>query len=243
MAGRQVNFDAVPDTGAIPDGIYQVSIADLEETASKTGKLMYNTRFEVMEPADFAGMGIFEMFVIGSDEDPDAAEDATWVKSVGARRLKQTLKAAQVPLDTDMDNVIAAAIQQQLVISVSQEIESEGDYAGRVRNRISAFYQLGHKQVGLTDAPTSKATSKALPKAASARMATAAPARPAPAPARPAGAGVKPNLPPGVQVPAARGPAAPKAPVRAATVNCTICSTAVPRDQFAAHVEAHSEEG
>src|SRR3990167_6149896 len=121
--GRAVNFDAIPDTNIVPDGTYQVFIAELDEVTSKSGKLMYDVRLEIMEPADFAGMGVFEHFTIGSDEDPDGAEDATWIKAIGARRLKNMLKAAQVPADTDMDIIIAAALQQQLVISVSQKVD------------------------------------------------------------------------------------------------------------------------
>lgn len=236
--GRSVNFDAVPDTGVVDAGVYQVSIGSLDEKASKSGKLMYDARLEIVEPADFAGMGIFEMFVIGNDEDPDANEESTWIKSIGCRRMKQMLKAAQVPLDTDMDNVIAAAVSQQLVVSVTQETETEGDYAGRVRNRISAFYPLGHKEVGIAPGQASK------PKAA------------APKPAAPAAP--KPNLAPGQQLAspkappkAAPAPAAPKAPAPAAakpaaakapTAHCTICDTDVPRTEFADHVEAHANE-
>jgi hypothetical protein len=240
--GRTTNWDGIPDTGVVPDGIYQVSIADLEETAAKNGKLMYNIRFEVIEPADFAGMGIFEIFVIGSEEDPDATEDATWIKSIGARRLKQALKAAQVPLDNDMDNVIAAAIQQQLVISVTQEVEAEGTYAGRVRNRISAFYQLGHKEVGLTDAPSAKAKPRTVAPAVP-RAAMAAPARPAPqlAPA-PRPAAPRPNLPPGTQLASAAPKAVAKPAAKAAEVKCTICDSMIARADFAEHVEFHSAE-
>lgn len=234
--GRAVNFDSIPDTGLVPPGIYQVSIAELEETASKNGKLMYNARLEIIDPADFAGMGVFESFVIGSDTDPDASQDATWVASVGARRMKQMLKASQTPLDNDMDNVVSAALQQQLVVSITQEVDDgKGDpqYAGRVRNRISAFYQLGHKEVGLTDAPA-PAAAKPKPQLAA-----------APKPAAP-----KPNLAPGQQLAAAPKAPPPKAPqavapkpaAKAAQVKCTICDTMVDRASFAEHVEAHANE-
>ena len=238
--GRAVNFDAVPDTGVVDTGMYQVSIAEIEETASKNGKLMYNARLEIVEPTDFAGMGVFEAFVIGSDEDPDASQDATWIKSIGARRLKQMLKAAQVPLDNDMDNVVAAAAQQQLVVSVTQEVDDgsrDPQYAGRVRNRISAFYVLGTKEVGTVE--NAAALKTAVPK---------------PAP-RPVAAAPKPNVPPGTQLEAVPKPApkplaaapkpaapAPKPAGKPATAHCTICDSDVPRSEFADHVEAHANE-
>jgi hypothetical protein len=245
MAGRQVNFDAVPDTGVVDPGIYQVAIGELEETASKSGKLMYNARIEIIEPTDFAGMGIFESFVIGSDDDPDAQEETTWNKSVGCRRLKQMLKAAQVPLDNDMDNVVAAALQQQLVVSVTQEVDDgsrDPQYVGRVRNRIGAFYQLGHKEVGVAPAaPAKPATPKAVapkpplavtPKANLAPGQQLAPAPKAAPPPRPPAA------------PQAAKPAAPKpaAAAKAPTAHCTICDTDVLRSEFADHVEAHANE-
>jgi hypothetical protein len=228
----------------VPDGVYQVFIAELEETASKNGKLMYNARLEIMEPTDFAGMGIFEAFVIGSEEDPDAAEDATWVKAFGARRLKNMLKAAQVPMDTDMDNIIAAALQQQLVISATQEVdtgERDPQYKGRVRNRINAFYQLGHKEVGLTEeaAPAPKKALAAVPKAPAPAAKPAAPKAAAPAPRAPAPA---PRAPAPQAAAPRPAPAAAK-PRAAGTAHCSICNTDVARAEFVEHVEAHANEG
>lgn len=245
--GRSVNFDAVPDTNVVPDGVYRVSIAEFEEKTSKNGKLMYNARLEIIEPQEFEGMGIFEMFVIGSDDDLDAQDDATWVKSFGARRMKNMLKAAGVPLDNDMDTVSAAAIQQELVVAVSQKVETEGDYAGRVRNNIGGFFPLGQKEVGLNAGNVP--TPKAMPKVAPAPAQRTAPAsaiagRPigtahtAPAPAQP----VRAAQP----APAARPtPAAPRAAVPKASpqVKCTICDSMVERATFADHVEGHANEG
>lgn len=247
--GRSVNFDAVPDTNVVPDGVYRVSIAEFEEKTSKNGKLMYNARLEIIEPQEFEGMGIFEMFVIGSDDDLDAQDDTTWVKSFGARRMKNMLKAAGVPLDNDMDTVSAAAIQQELVVAVSQKVETEGDYAGRVRNNIGGFFPLGQKEVGLNGQGVASPAPKAMPKAAPAPA-----ARTAPAPAiagRPIGtAHAAPTAQPtparAVQpapTPAPR-PAAPRAAVPKASpqVKCTICDTLVDRATFADHVEQHANE-
>lgn len=245
--GKAVNWDAVPDSNVVPDGTYLVSIAEINEQQSKSGKLMYNARLEIVEPEDFAGMGVFEYFVIGSDEDPDGDQEATWIKSIGARRIKNLFKAAQVPMDSDMDNIIAAALQAQLVISVSQNIETEGDYKGRVSNRIGAFYPLGSREVGVAqgEAPAQKKPLQAVPKAA-APAAAAAP-KPAPKPAAapaakaPAAPAPKPNIPPGVQAPKP-APAAATKPAAQKPVHCTICDADVPRSEFADHVEAHANE-
>jgi len=227
--------------GLVPDGLYRVSIASIEETASQNGKLMYNTQFEIMEPADFAGMMLFELFCIGTDEDPDAVEEKAW-RGFAATRMKAMLKSAQVPMDDDMDNIIAAAIQQQLIVAANQEVDDgtrDPKYKGRVRNRISSFYQLGHKEVGLTDAPAAaKKPLAAVPKAAAPAAAPAAPTRTIMKAPLPATGGATLSKPAG---PVTR-PTAPKPTAKAAEVKCTICDTMVARVEFAAHVEAHADE-
>lgn len=235
--GRSVNFDAVPDSNIVPEGVYVVSIETFEETASQQGKLMYNARLEIIEPADLAGMGIFETFVIGNDDDPDASNEDTWVKSIGCQRMKKMLKCANVPLDTDMDNVVAAALQQQLSVSVVQQVDDgkrDARYKGNVRNRISQFYPLGTKEAGITAPATTAAPAAKPPVAAVAKPAVAKPAAPAVARTPVAGVLSKPA--------GAPKPAVSKAPVKAAVVHCTICDTDVARDEFADHVEAHSNE-
>lgn len=240
--GRAVNFDAVPDSNVVPEGLYQTQIESFEEKSSKSGKLMYLLTFEIMEPAEYAGQKLFEYFVIGSDEDPDGAEEATWNKAVGAQRMKQVLKKSQVPMDTDMDNIAAAAVQSQQVINVIQQVDEEGEYKGTIRNRIRGFYGLGEKEVGVTaaEAPKPKAPLASVPKAAAPAAAKPAPKAAAPAAAKPAAP--RPNLPPGTQTPPRPAAAAPAAKPKSAEVKCSICETMVPRAEFSAHVEAHAEE-
>ncbi len=71
--GHFVNWDDVPDAGLVPSGDYLLSIEDIEEATSKeAAKLMFNASFRVVEPVVLVNMPVYDMFVVGSDEDPSA---------------------------------------------------------------------------------------------------------------------------------------------------------------------------
>jgi len=184
--GRIAPFDQVPDTSLLPGGAYLLKI-HLEETASKEkGLLMYKATLDVVEPAVLAGLSHIENFVVGNDDDPAAENEATWRGSFGARAMKRMLKCAGVPLDSgDMDE-IAAAAEDQLVISVIEVEEDDGSrdprYKGTKRNRARMWYSPGEKEPGLLDDAEAPTPAPA-PKSAKAPTPTA---KPAPAPAAPA---------------------------------------------------------
>ena len=148
--GRTVNWNDVPDVGQLLDqGIYVMSIEDIEEKSSQqTNKLMYSATFRVVEPEEFADMPAYDNFVIGTDDDPEAGMQETWNKSFGSRRFKQLIKMANVPQDNDIDNVIAALRDQQVVVDlqIEEDTDPQSKYHGRKQNRIRGFYQLGTRQ-------------------------------------------------------------------------------------------------
>lgn len=224
-----VPFDEIPDSGVLLDGTYQVTIEEIENEPSSTGKKMYSARMVVDEPTDFLGQYVFENFVIGNDADPTASKLSTWKSSIGSKRWKQLCKAAGIPAETDEAKLLASAIGAKLMISVTMFTEKKGDYAGTVRNRIGAFHRVGERKPEIT-APAAGKPLMQTPVIPTA-PAPAPPVAPA-VPAAPVAAPVAPAAP--VQ------PAAPVPPQPAAQapgeLPCGICGASVPIPQFQAHI-------
>ena len=228
--GRQVPWDEIPSAGAlVPDGVYVLEVTGLEESQSQSGKLMYPGVFAVVEPVDFAGYPVYENYVIGNDDDPNADDPATWKKSMGSRFMRTMLDKAGVPLDGDMDAVSAEAAGRQFLAVIGQRETDRGTMV----NQIRSYYALGEREVGVssgatpTTRPGPKPAPRAAPQAAAPRPAPRPAPKPAatPAPARAASAGARPAAAPATRAPAVK------------MLTCTICKKPVPRDEFADHVE------
>lgn len=225
--GRAVAWESIPDQNVLASGVYEVVIDDVEERRSRSGLLMYTMILGPVAPI-MGGPSHFENFVIGTQDDPNADDPQTWANSVGARILKRALRAAQVPLEDDLDAVLMTAAGQHVVIAVSVETETEGPYAGRQRNRISGWYSPGEREPALDgDTPTAPARTATKPTSST----------PAPEPVNKV-----------VRPPARSAPkSAPKPAVKAAvasTIECALCQPPqqVPRAQYATHVQQHDEE-
>lgn len=155
--GRQVDWTDVPDSNILPEGLYVCEIESIEEKQSRSGKLMYHGTFRVADGV-MKGSPLFEYFVIGSDDDPNADQPQTWKAAIGSRRLKAVFRAAQVPDDRDIDNRIAVAVGQRLIAAVQQETDqkktnadgSPNSFFGNIRNKIGAFYSTAERAAGPT---------------------------------------------------------------------------------------------
>ena len=253
--GKLMPWNDIPDSNVFPTGDYHVMGVKLEEMYSKeASKLMYSIDVVIVEhpnTAPFTNQHFFENFVIGNDDDPNADVPGTWVQSVGARRMKQCLAAAQVAEKADMDKICASFVNTQFIIGIQEYKEpmktrdgQDNPYGGQPRNKSTGFYKIGSREPKLEPkkpgAPTAPAGPVAPAPAVAPTQAPPAPAAPAPvspAPVAPAA----PAAPPAPAVPAA--PAAPTtvAPAPAGDVQmtqCTICGQSIPSLQFADHVNA-----
>lgn len=204
---RNIDWDSVPDSTLLPDNMYVFEIESITEGASKAGHLMYTGAFRVAD-GEFTGTPLYDRFAIGTNDDPTADDPQTWVKSIGARRMKRLFKAAMpdLPLAGNIDEMIRVATQQRFVAMVNIE-EDDGvkdpKYKGVKRNRIAAMYPATN-----VVAPVAPVATKA-----------AAPLRTvAPKPAAPKAA---------AQV------SAPKVP----TVKCGYCQAMIPRDDYVNHID------
>jgi hypothetical protein len=236
--GRQMPWDEIPDSNVFPTGSYQVIGVKLEEVFSNNGKLMYAMDVAVVEhprTTPYTNMHYFENFVIGSDDDPEANVSGTWVQSVGAKRMKQMLNAAQIAEKADMDKICAGFTGTQFVLGLLAYKEKEknrdgspNEYAGIERNRSTGFYKIGAKGPGIDETkPTGGVAAVAQqPPPAPAAVAAAAPAQapPTPGPA-PATAAAAPNP-------------APQPAQGGQMFQCNQCGQQVPAAEFAGHLQA-----
>jgi hypothetical protein len=153
--GRTWDPESIPDTTHLPQNHYTLSIDALDEQTSKGGKLMYQGTFRVADGPE-VGAPLYEYFVVGSDDDPQARDPQTWAKSIGARRMKRLFKAAGVANTPDLDAMIAAAIQQRFVCLVTEDVDDgarDPKYKGRLRNRLGNMYPLGSEPASNGPAP------------------------------------------------------------------------------------------
>lgn len=136
---RNIPLEEIPDSSIVPDGAYNVQVALLEVAVSKAGKLMYKANYRI-EDGEYADQVLFDNFVIGSDDDPDATEAKTW-KKFGGQRWKKLIKAAQVPFLNDEDELMAALKDQKLTVVVVTEEDKTGTYDAQ--NRIKRYLAYG----------------------------------------------------------------------------------------------------
>lgn len=266
MQDRAFPWDEIPDSNIVPVGTYLLRGVELtEETSREAGKLMYKAQVSTIEPAEHANEALFERFVIGSDEDPLAKQPATWKASVGARRMKAMLNAAQIPSGLSTAQIAQTFPGAQFLCKVSQEEQKEGDYKGTISNRLSNFFKVGERATGLdATAPTIPGTAPVAAAPAPAPAPVAQPQAPQPVatppPAAPAAAPAPGGPPPAAApVPAAPAPAPPPAPAPATPaaaqgasppapaapereLQCPICSQMIPTSQFGAHMEQHQQQ-
>jgi len=256
--GRQMPYDDIPESNVFPSGDYHVQGIKLEEMLSNNGKLMYNMDIQIMEhpnTAPFTNMHYFENFVIGSDEDLEATVAGTWVQSVGARRLKQVLKAAQVAEKNDMDKICAGFAGVQFMTGLQEYKEpakqrdgQENPYAGQPRNKSVGFYKIGEREPklevkkGVPGQPVVTTPVQPTPPVTPQPAAMGQPvAQPAPAVAQPAVPATPTPATPPVQQPNVPVTPAPQ-PVAVeggpATLPCGACGGQVPTKEYAEHIKA-----
>lgn len=236
--GRQIPFDTMQSMGELlPRMLATLEGKDLEAVTTSTGKLMYKTRSEIVEPTDAAGQSFFDNFVIGSDADPAAEEKATW-NGFGGKRFRSMMEASGVEMSPKDDEELAsewAGQRYMAFITVRTQAErnkdgSENPYAGNQSNEAKAYYAIGEREAALLD--DGEAPSRAARKAAPTPKLAAA------------GAGAKAPATKVVVAPKGNGVTKPaaKAAQASRTMKCTMCGEDVPVSGFPQHVEdAHPE--
>lgn len=134
--------------------MYEFEIDALEKMTSGAGNLMYKGTFRVVAPDTYAGVALFEYFTIGNAEDPKGENPETVKNAPGIRNLKRLFKAVQIPLASEIDDMVAQAQGQHFIGAVEQKTETkEGKYKDTKRNEIRGYYPLGSRAIGGASAP------------------------------------------------------------------------------------------
>ena len=226
--GRKAPWQDIPDSAVVPDGVYHLAVEEIEESQSSErtgGKLMYELTVRIVEPRAFVNLPLYNNFVVGSDDDPNADDPETWKASVGAKNLKRFFAATQVEFMDDMAPMCEASRDQEFLALVTRTTQEKGDFKGREQNNFNGGFKRGEREGGVRP-PDQVPGQRRRRGAAAAAPIVSAPPVPAlsPAPRRP--------------VAPAPGPAAPRRPAAApATVPCALCGVAIPREAFLAHAD------
>ncbi len=138
-------WDDIAEGNVFESGIYLFEIAAFDDGVAGTGKRMPKARFKCLEPSNFANMTYFENYVVGTDEDPTNVVAGT----MGARSMKQTFKAAQVPKGNSLAEIMTNAVGNQLLLQLNKYEEQAGEYKGTLRNRVIGAFKVGERAVGV----------------------------------------------------------------------------------------------
>jgi len=183
--GRIIPVGSIPDKQTYPDNIYRVTVEKLEAVQTKDApgkhrKLMYKVTFRIIEPSGYANQYHWEQYCIGSEDDPDAEQLATWQTTMGAREFKKFLRATGLPLsdEEDEDTLPITVRGAELLLLLIENVEptknrdgTPNRYAGQVSNRVKAYYKLGEREPGSLEAATPKLEAPRRPPLASVKSA------------------------------------------------------------------------
>jgi hypothetical protein len=176
---KVIPFGRIRDVNIFPDGIYRLKIEKLEPRYTKerdghAAKLMFAVSSRVVEPEAFKNMIFFENFVIGTEQDPEADELATWDTSVGGRQLKRLVQATGTPVgdEEDIETFGETMKGAEYLASIVQKVDDgsrDPKYKGTVRNVATRYWKLGATEPSVADAaPNGAAKPKATKAAAKA---------------------------------------------------------------------------
>ncbi len=102
-----VPLEEIPETDLLPEAWYVLRVRDIVTRYSQSGKMMISPSFQVTEgdyEGQFANVG---MYVVGTEDDPSGTEAKTWTTSMGGKQFARLMRACQLNMPIDTDNVEA----------------------------------------------------------------------------------------------------------------------------------------
>jgi hypothetical protein len=173
----------VPPQGLIlwrVDSLTEDKIGDMAQVA-------FRASLAALEPQEVVGLTHTELFFIGTEEDPNASQDETWVKR--ASRLKQFVEHCGVTFEGQDTDLVCSAVKDRRVLGLVTHKQEpalrggkENPYAGRTRANVSRWFAEGekapHVEKGAPPANGSQTIPPPTPQAQMARPVGPAPARP-----------------------------------------------------------------
>lgn len=147
---------------SLPALVYHTRVERLEDVLTQeTQKLMFKLTMTIVAPAEYAGLRLYDNFVIGSESDPTAADPETW-KSVTGKRFHRFVKRSGVPYSESesTDAFFSRAVGAELIVATVLKIDngSNPKYAGKSRTNVANYFAVGEKPVGETGRATGTGT-------------------------------------------------------------------------------------
>lgn len=153
-----IKWNDVNESDALPKGTYLAVVKGWNRKVSSKGNLMVETRYKVVEPAQYTGTTLFDRFVIGTPGfgEPDnygfCNDDQIDTTSVGTRIMKRALKASHIALGEDELGVtLDQWVDQELITYVENEL-----YEGEARPKIKGYFAIGDRQPEIEEEITSE---------------------------------------------------------------------------------------
>jgi hypothetical protein len=142
--------EGIPKPGSVLDSGYYLLRTHLTPDETAAGKFMIKGDFTVVEPVECEGRHYFENFVIGTNDDLDAADPQTWKTSVGARIFNNVLDMTGIVKTDDVEKNCDLADGQLVTGRIIQKVDPEknkdgtpNQYAGTIRNSCVRYYRPG----------------------------------------------------------------------------------------------------
>ena len=148
--------DVIPESTNLLDGIYDFTVESLEPIETSTGKLALKCQLRVLKGLpNTKGLVHYEMFTIGSNDDPGARETDTWASSFGAIMCRKLCNKAGVKFDGDLQKVAreleGQKVSGKIVYTVQGKFNKDGTenpYAGNARSQVKDWYEIGARVPG-----------------------------------------------------------------------------------------------
>lgn len=243
--GRTVPADQGGMGELLPSSLVLVEGRHFDMKPTGNGKHNYNCRAEVIEPTELAGNALFDSFVIGSDDDPEAMQPETMKQSFGMKRCTSMFEAMGHDVrgedeETFAEKYIGGRYLAAVLRYAEPALKKDGTpnpYGGIEKNRVTRYFTVGEREpMVMPDGAGATAvtgTPKATVKTAPAAAPKATPAATPPAP----------KVPPAKAAAAKPAPAAAASP-GAALIKCVVpdCDFHGPLKEFPGHVAAAHPE-
>lgn len=160
--------DADLDNGGYEFNCIKAEVAHTRESDEHPERLMYVATFEVVGPESHKGRIHIERFVIGNDEDPEAEELETLMKTPGAKSFKSLCDAMGVQIP-DGDEEACEAIVGEKVFGHIEKRANKDTGQVYVNVRRGGWQPVGEEDAYISDSDDKKGGKKAAAKASSAK--------------------------------------------------------------------------
>lgn len=114
------------------DAVFEVDEIEVKRNEKKNNAVYYIFRFKVIEPVEFLDDTHREAFFIGTPEDPDHKDPATWNKYPG-QMMHEMFTAMKIPMSGGLSKMFASAIGARVGVQLRWEKKVQPGYQPRIQ--------------------------------------------------------------------------------------------------------------